>query len=94
MKKIILLMALVAANASADTYVDGYTRRDGIYVPGHYKTDQNSTKIDNYSTKGNVNPYTAEKGYVDPYKQQQYEAPKSTYGTHCRYNSRGEYVCR
>jgi len=30
------------------------------------QTNPNSTKLDNYSTKGNVNPYTGKPGTVDP----------------------------
>lgn len=47
-------------------YVQGYTRSDGSYVKGHYRTNRNSTNRDNYSTKPNVNPYTGKKGYINP----------------------------
>lgn len=43
-------------------YQNGYTRKDGTYVNGHYKTRSNNTNWDNYSTQGNVNPYTGEFG--------------------------------
>jgi hypothetical protein len=42
--------------------VKGHTRRDGTYVEPHKRTAPNSTKRDNYSTKGNTNPYTGKKG--------------------------------
>jgi hypothetical protein len=42
---------------SDSTYVDPYTRKDGSYVPGHYRTTPNDTTYDNYNTKGNYNPY-------------------------------------
>lgn len=32
------------------------------------RSSPNSTKVDNYSSKGNSNPYTGERGYNDPYK--------------------------
>ncbi|RQO68221.1 hypothetical protein DBR44_16235 [Aquitalea sp. FJL05] len=38
--------------------VSGYTRQDGTYVAPHMQTNPNSTKNDNWSTRGNVNPYT------------------------------------
>ena len=60
--KFILLIGLLASFACADTWVNGYMRKDGTYVPGYWRTDANDTKDDNYSTKGNVNPYTGEKG--------------------------------
>lgn len=51
----------------AQTWVDGYYKKDGTYVPGHFRSNSNSTTFDNYSTKGNINPFTNEKGYKDPY---------------------------
>lgn len=42
--------------------VRGYTRRDGTYVEPHRATNPNSTERDNYSTKGNTNPWTGEQG--------------------------------
>lgn len=40
----------------------GYVRQDGTYVAPSYATNPNSTRSDNYSTKGNVNPYTGKPG--------------------------------
>lgn len=44
------------------TYVNGYTKSNGIYVQGHYRSSRNSTNHDNYSTSGNYNPYTGSAG--------------------------------
>ncbi len=44
------------------TYVNGYTKSNGTYVSGHYRSSQNSTNHDNYSTSGNYNPYTGTSG--------------------------------
>lgn len=52
----------------AQTWIDGYYKKDGTYVPGHFKSNSNNTSLDNYSTKGNINPFTGEKGYKDPYE--------------------------
>jgi hypothetical protein len=67
MKKIFITIAfitmLVLPNiVFADVYVQGYTRSDGTYVQGHYRSSPNGTTSDNYSTKGNINPYTGEYG--------------------------------
>lgn len=66
MKKAIFILAVAAAltvtAAFADEYVNGYMRQDGTYVQPHFRSDSNSTKIDNYSSKGNTNPYTGERG--------------------------------
>ena len=77
MKRLLLVLAVCATPVLADTYVPGYTKKDGTYVPGHYKSAPNSTKADNYSAKGNVNPYTGEKGTVDPYKIEPAKPAKS-----------------
>lgn len=72
MKFVVLTMAAMVAfgtiaPAFADTYVNGYTRSDGTYVQPHYRSSPNNTTLDNYSTRGNTNPYTGRQGTVDPY---------------------------
>lgn len=64
MKRIIFIAALAAfsTTALADKYVKGYTRSDGTYVAPHYRSDANSNRSDNYSSQGNTNPYTGERG--------------------------------
>jgi len=70
-KNVILLplgLAMVAAASAKDQPVSGYVKKDGTYVAPHVQTSPNATKADNYSSKGNVNPYTGKEGTVDPYK--------------------------
>lgn len=38
-------------------------RRDGTYVAPHYQTSPNQNRYDNYSSQGNVNPHTGQRGY-------------------------------
>jgi hypothetical protein len=45
-----------------------YKPSTGRYVAPSYRTSPNKTKIDNYSAKGNYNPYTGKKGYSNPYR--------------------------
>ena len=45
------------------TTVSGYTRSNGTYVDSYVRTMPNSTNWDNFSTKGNTNPYTGSTGY-------------------------------
>ena len=52
----------VPVSSYAQSYVNGYTRSNGTYVKGHYRSSPNSTQRDNYSTFGNMNPYTGKKG--------------------------------
>ena len=76
MKKYILVLMLFvglltfSASAEARTVrVKGYYKPStGSYVYPSYRTSPNKYKFDNYSTKGNYNPYTGKKGYSSPYK--------------------------
>lgn len=43
-------------------YVQPHVNSNGTYVQGHQATNPNSTQLDNYSTRGNVNPYTGATG--------------------------------
>lgn len=63
----LLLATALPFAASAQVYVHGYAKKDGTYVQPHYRSSPNSTKADNYSTRGNVNPYTGQPGTRDPY---------------------------
>lgn len=69
MKKLILcaLLALSSSAVMADDHVKGYVKSNGTYVAPHIRTTPNSTKLDNYSSKGNINPYTGQRGTKDPY---------------------------
>ncbi len=67
MKKYLIVLALIfiGTGINAQTYVKGYYRKNGTYVAPHYRSSPNSTKNDNYSTKGNYNPYTGKSGTKD-----------------------------
>ncbi|WP_159468308.1 hypothetical protein [Dyadobacter sp. 3J3] len=58
-------------------YNSGYQKSNGTVVQPHYKTQQNQTNLDNYSTQGNVNPYTLENGT----KAKDYSIDASNYGS-------------
>ncbi len=75
-------LALASSAASADTLTRGYTRSDGTYVAPHYQTAPNNNPFDNYSTRGNVNPYTGQAGTVNPYATP--SAPTNPYGSQQR----------
>lgn len=60
---LIVLMCLInGVNLFADKHVNGYYKSNGTYVQPYYKSNSNNTKNDNFSTYGNTNPYTGEKG--------------------------------
>jgi len=81
MKRSVLLTAIIAfllgvasigdvearSKSSGGSHsVRGYTKKDGTYVAPHRRTNPNSGKTDNWSTKGNVNPYTGKRGTKEP----------------------------
>jgi hypothetical protein len=61
-----LAASIFVTDAFSDTYVRGYTRRDGTYVQPHYRSSPNNSYNDNYSTRPNVNPYTGQTGTRSP----------------------------
>lgn len=68
MKKILLVLFLICfTQAAFASYTKGYFKSNGTYVHGYHKTSPNHTKLDNYSTKGNFNPYTGKTGTVNSY---------------------------
>jgi hypothetical protein len=65
MKKLfVAVFFALSAAASAQVLVDGHTRKDGTYVAPHFRTNPDNTIRNNYSTQGNVNPYTGRAGTV------------------------------
>lgn len=60
----LLLIALSTSCFAKDVYVEGYTRSNGTQVQGHYRSSPDSTINNNFSTQGNVNPYTGEEGWI------------------------------
>lgn len=68
---VLIVFSVVFVNVGsvdAASRVKGYTTKRGTYVQPYYRSNKNTTKFDNYSTRGNVNPYNGKKGYVNPYK--------------------------
>lgn len=77
MKKILLaiILALTTTTVLADTFVRGYTRKDGTYVAPHWRSSPDSSYNNNWSVEGNRNPYTGKWGtqprtYDDNYPNQ------------------------
>jgi len=78
-----LIISIIAALsiisiASADERVRGYWRDsdgDGYkekWVDPYYRTNRDNNLFNNYSTQGNTNPWTGERGYKNPYIQDNY----------------------
>lgn len=49
-------------------YHQGYTTQQGTYVQPHMQSAPNTTQMDNWSTRGNTNPYTGQMGTRSPYR--------------------------
>lgn len=64
MSSAVLVGALCAYSnpGLSDEYVGGYVRKDGTYVEPYLRSSPNSLKFDNYSSQGNINPYTGSAG--------------------------------
>lgn len=61
-----LIMALFVSTAHADNYVSGYTKSNGTYVAPHFRSSQDNSYNNNWSVKGNTNPYTGQAGTKQP----------------------------
>jgi len=70
------LTTLYSPSVQAADYVQGYFKKNGTYVAPHYRSKSDGAKYNNYSTKGNSNPYTGQKGYKNPYSNP-YSLPKT-----------------
>lgn len=64
----VVSISMVSFVFASSVRVRGYTRKStGTYVYPSRRTSPNHTKIDNYSTKGNYNPYTGKVGHSKAY---------------------------
>lgn len=63
---ILSLAPLVGTAVAGDTRVRGYTRQDGTYVQPHMRSAPDTNRSNNWSTQGNVNPYTGQPGTRPP----------------------------
>lgn len=61
------LMLPLTSNAR-QVKVRGYFKQNGTYVAPHIRTSPDRSIWNNYSTKGNFNPYSGQQGTVNPYR--------------------------
>jgi len=102
MKTIVILSAILLTTAVsyADEYVQGYMKKDGTFVQPHYRSSPDSSYNNNYSTSGNTNPYTGQKGSESQtwndrspesnrqtYGDSNYNTNTNNYGTYGGYNN-------
>lgn len=65
MKRLIAIALMTAFALPAfgkTTSVRAHVTKKGAYVPPHHRTTPDKSKTNNYSSKGNVNPYTGKTG--------------------------------
>lgn len=80
---ILLVAGVTEAAAQRPEYVPPQVRRDGTFSDGHFRTSPNGTRLDNYSTRGNTNPFTGERGSRPAYPS--YSPPRApSYGSGSR----------
>ena len=65
------LLAAAIGSATADSQVQGYITSNGTYVAPYVRTSPNATRLDNYSTQGNYNPYNGKMGTQPLFKPYQ-----------------------
>lgn len=76
MKALLILAVLVSSQAFAyGIYTQGYTRSNGTVVQGYERTAPDTSRFNNFSAQGQINPYTGSRGTVNPY------GSPSVYGT-------------
>ena len=56
------VLFVIPADVYASEHVRGHLRKDGKYIAPHNRTKANKTQRDNWSSKGNTNPYTGKRG--------------------------------
>lgn len=66
------LLTLISLPTQASVKVMGYYRKNGTYVSSHYRSNPDRSRVNNWSAKGNYNPYTGKKGTINPYKNSSY----------------------
>ena len=62
MKKLLLVLIASTLAFGSDVIVRGHITKMGTYVAPSHRTSPDHTQRNNYSSKGNVNPYTGKKG--------------------------------
>jgi hypothetical protein len=74
----VICIVFLSIPAFAAQYVHGYTRSNGTYVHPYYRSSPDNTVTNNFSYKGNVNPYTGAVGtnrYIHDKTSPYYQGP-------------------
>jgi hypothetical protein len=63
----LILVAIPAYADSSNVYVHRHITKSGTIVQQHYRTHPDHSRQNNWSSKGQANPYTGKKGTKNPY---------------------------
>lgn len=66
---IALTFAVAPVFAKGSHAVRGHVTKNGTYVQPHRATNPDRSRANNWSSKGNSNPYTGKAGTRDPYRR-------------------------
>ena len=75
---VLVLLMVLAYPAFAQVHVRGHYRSNGTYVQPHYRSSPDRSPYNNWSTQGNVNPYTGQEGRRS-YESFSYPSQPNTY---------------
>lgn len=59
---IAVIFLLTSISFARTVRVRGSVRKSSKIIAPHYRTSPDSTRINNWSTKGNINPFTGKRG--------------------------------
>jgi len=65
--------------SSSAAHVQGHVTKNGTYVAPHYRSAPDGNKFNNWSTQGNLNPYTGNEGTHSPYAASSSESLRHSY---------------
>ena len=88
-----IALVLAGSAIAKDVYVQPHVRSDGTYVQGYYRTAPANNPYNNYSTQGNINPYTGQAGTVNPYATPQQPYPQPQPQRQCSRDIYGKVSC-
>lgn len=74
---LLIIICLTGFNVYSYSRTKGYVKKNGVYVAPHYQTKPDRSKINNWSTKSNINPYTGKRGNKSSYILK--KKPKGSY---------------
>ncbi len=58
----VMLVGFAGVAEARSVRVKSYFNSRGTYVPSYYRSSPNRSRLDNWSAKGNYNPYTGKRG--------------------------------